>query len=49
MDALVKGGIGTVEKLGSMTPEQLEAIQGIDPDAVERIQQAINGFYGAVR
>jgi hypothetical protein len=35
-----------VEKLGSMTPEQLEAIEGIDAEAVNRIQQAINSFYG---
>jgi hypothetical protein len=46
VDALVKGDIGTVEKLGSMTPEQLEALEGIDGDAVNRIQQAINSFYG---
>jgi transcription termination/antitermination protein NusA len=46
VDALVKGDIGTVEKLGSMTPEQLEAIEGIDAEAVNRIQQAINSFYG---
>ena len=48
VDALVKGDIGTVEKLGSMTPEDLEAIEGIDADAVGRIQQAINSFYGQV-
>jgi transcription termination/antitermination protein NusA len=46
VDALVKGDIGTVERLGSMTPEELEALEGIDEDAVNRIQQAINGFYG---
>jgi N utilization substance protein A len=46
VDALVKGGIGTVEKLGSMTPEQLEAIPDINADAVNRIQQAINRYYG---
>jgi N utilization substance protein A len=46
VDALVKGDIGTVEKLGAMTPEELEAIPGIDADAVNRIQQAINGYYG---
>ena len=46
VDALVKGDIGTVEKLGGMTPEQLEALEGIDADAVSRIQQAINSFYG---
>jgi N utilization substance protein A len=46
VDALVKGDIGTVERLGGMTPEELEALEGIDGDAVSRIQQAINRFYG---
>ena len=46
VDALVKGDIGTVEKLGSMTPEQLESIPDIDNEAVNRIQQAINSYYG---
>src|ERR1019366_5992334 len=46
VDALVKGDIGTVEKLGGMAPEQLEALEGIDEDTVNRIQQAINSFYG---
>jgi N utilization substance protein A len=46
VDALVNGDIGTIEKLGSMTPEQLEQLEGIDEDAVNRIQQAINSFYG---
>ena len=46
VDALVAGSIGTIEKLGSMTPEQLEQLAGIDEDAVNRIQQAINSFYG---
>jgi transcription termination/antitermination protein NusA len=44
--ALVKGEIGTVEKLGATTPEQLEALEGIDEESVVRIQQAINSFYG---
>jgi N utilization substance protein A len=47
VDALVKSNIGTVERLGGMTPEELEALEGIDGDAVSRIQQAINGFYGS--
>ena len=46
IDALVKGDIGTVEKLGNMTPEQLEALEGIDEETVNRIQQAINAYYG---
>jgi N utilization substance protein A len=46
LDALVKGGIGTVEKLGTMTPEMLEALEGIDEEAVNGIQTAINSYYG---
>jgi len=46
VDALVRGDIGTVEKLGSMTPELLMALEGIDENAVSLIQQTINGYYG---
>jgi N utilization substance protein A len=46
VDALVQGDIGTVERVGSMTPEELEAIPGIDGQAVAHIQQAINAYYG---
>jgi transcription termination/antitermination protein NusA len=46
VDALVKGDIGSIERLGSMTPEQLTALEGIDEEAVNRIQQAINSYYG---
>ena len=46
VDALVRGDIGTVEKLGSMTPELLEALEGIDENDVSLIQQAINSYYG---
>ncbi|MGQ9635202.1 MAG: transcription termination factor NusA [Bryobacteraceae bacterium] len=42
---LTEAGIGTVEKLGSMTPEQLEEIPGIGPRLVERIQIAVNNYY----
>ena len=42
---LVEAGIGTIEKLGSMTPEELEEIQGIGPESVERIQDAVNAYY----
>jgi len=42
---LVEAGVGTIEKLGSMTPEQLEEIQGIGSESVERIQQAVNSYY----
>jgi N utilization substance protein A len=46
VDALVQGSIGTIEKLGSMTPELLEALEGIDENTVILIQQAINRYYG---
>ncbi len=46
VDALVKAGIGSIEKLGGMTPEELESVPGIDGYAVGKIQQAINGYYG---
>ena len=44
-EALVGAGIGAIDQLGSMTPEQLEEIQGIVPDSVELIQEAINAYY----
>jgi transcription termination/antitermination protein NusA len=45
-EKLVEADIGTVEKLGSMTPEQLEEIPGIDPEMIEKIQVAVNAYYG---
>ena len=42
---LIEANIGTVEKLGGMTPEELEQIQGIDPEMVEGIQTAVNNYY----
>jgi N utilization substance protein A len=45
-EMLLESGVGTVEKLGSMTPEDLEAIQGIGPELVEKIQLAVNAYYG---
>jgi len=38
--------VSTVESLGSMTPEDLEALPGIDPETVEAIQTAVNSYYG---
>ena len=38
-------GIPTVERLGSMTPEELAAID-IGADVVEQIQLAVNSYYG---
>jgi N utilization substance protein A len=46
VEKLIGSGVGTVEKLGSMTPEQLEEIQDIDLGMVEMIQIAVNAYYG---
>jgi transcription termination/antitermination protein NusA len=43
---LIEAGVTTVEKLGAMTPEQLEEIPGIEQDMVENIQTAVVGYYG---
>jgi len=44
-EKLIEAGVGTIEKLGGMTPEQLEEIPGIGPKMVEKIQEAVNGYY----
>jgi N utilization substance protein A len=44
-EKLIEAGVGTVEKLGSMTPEELEAIPGIESDIVEKILVAVNSYY----
>jgi len=46
IEKLVAAGIGTVERLGSMTPEQLEAIPDIDETVVSQVQSAVVSFYG---
>jgi N utilization substance protein A len=46
VEKLVGASIGTVEKLGSMTPEQLEAIPGIDEEIVGQIQNTVVAYYG---
>jgi N utilization substance protein A len=43
---LIESGINTVEKLGEMTPEQLEEIPGIGAEMVEKIQLAVINYYG---
>jgi N utilization substance protein A len=43
---LMEGGVPTVERLGSMTPEELEEIPDVDPEMVEKIQMAVNSYYG---
>jgi transcription termination/antitermination protein NusA len=46
VEKLMAGGVTTVESLGSMTPEELEVLPGIDPEMVEAIQLAVNSYYG---
>jgi transcription termination/antitermination protein NusA len=46
VETLMAGGVNTVESLGSMTPEDLEAVPGIDAETVEAIQTAVNSYYG---
>ena len=46
VEEMVGAGIGTVERLGSMTPEELEAIPGIDEEIVSQIQATVVAFYG---
>jgi N utilization substance protein A len=45
-EKLMAAGVGTVEKLGAMTPEQLEEIPGVDQEMIENIQTAVVGYYG---
>jgi N utilization substance protein A len=45
VEKLVEGGIGTIEKLGAMTPEQLDEL-GIGEDGVRQIQDSVNVYYG---
>jgi N utilization substance protein A len=45
IEKLIESGVGTVEQLGSMTPEQLEEIPGVGPKTVEAIQLAVNSYY----
>ena len=46
VEKLLEGGVNTVESLGSMTPEELEALPGVDAESVDKIQAAVNGYYG---
>jgi N utilization substance protein A len=46
VERLFEAGIGTVERLGAMTPEQISAIPGINAKALESIQYSVNAYYG---
>jgi len=45
VEKLLEAGIGTIEKLGGMTPEQLEEIEGVGPKGVEKIFECVNAYY----
>jgi len=46
VERLLEAGVGTVERLGGMTPEDLEAIEGIGAEEIGQIQDSVNGYYG---
>jgi transcription termination/antitermination protein NusA len=46
VEKLVAANIGTVERLGAMTPEQFQSIPGIDENIVGQIQSAVVSYYG---
>jgi len=46
VDQLVGAGVGTIEKVGSMTPEDLMAIEGMEPESIDQIAASITSFYG---
>jgi N utilization substance protein A len=42
---LLQSGINTVERLGSLTPEDLEGIPGVEHEAVPGIQSAVIAYF----
>jgi len=45
IDSLVGAGVGTVEQLGSLTPEELEQLPGVGEESIQSLYNSINGFY----
>jgi len=45
IDQLLAAGVGSVEKLGSMTPEELLEIEGITEEFLAQIGVSVNAYY----
>lgn len=45
IEALVGAGVTTVEKLGSLTPEELEQLPGVGEESIQSLYNAINAYY----
>ncbi|MBL8291429.1 MAG: transcription termination/antitermination protein NusA, partial [Bryobacterales bacterium] len=45
LDTLFQAGVTTVEQLGSMTPEEVEALPGVGPEVIEVVQAAVVAYY----
>jgi N utilization substance protein A len=45
LEKLSDAGITSVESLADMTPEELEAIPGIDAETIEKISVAVNNYF----
>jgi transcription termination/antitermination protein NusA len=48
VEKLNAAGVNSVEDLADMTPEQLEAIEGIGPKTVEKISLAVNNYFASL-
>lgn len=46
VEKLLSGGVTTIERVASMTPEELQTIEGVDEGKVEQIGLAVNTYYG---
>ncbi len=46
LDALLAGGVATVERVGAMTPEELESIEGVSAEMINEVVVAVNAYYG---